>query len=85
MRRVRRRALELVLELREQRGHLRHARVQRLVLGVQLRELGLVGAPRTRTSYGRILPGTEINILYSIIHSLFRQDPQFGSISFVLF
>lgn len=56
VRRVRVGALQLLLQLREQRGDLRHARVQRLVLRVQRGELVLVRAPRARARDGRVLP-----------------------------
>lgn len=56
VRRVRRGALQLVLELREQLRHLRDTRVQLAVHRVQLGELVLVRPPRARTRYRRVLP-----------------------------
>lgn len=50
------RSLKLLLEAREERGHLRNASVQQPVLLVQLREFILISAPDVRARDGRVLP-----------------------------
>lgn len=68
VRRVRRRPFELLLQARKQRGHLSDPLIHGLVLCIKLRELVLVGAPRTRTGYGRVLPGTRqwLNVYFRL-------------------